>query len=300
MKKVIASGKYDTTDALKEIAGSCEKYYQPGEMMNILLDNGADIHSLSDTWIGECLSRRGKRLMLNNFQQAKFMAAIFRKHNPSDIITVKNARHYDGWVDCFGGALSCHMLSHMWELIETGTDNGGKCVRYRDIMMLLAACWGNQNDIEDAINHGGNVNYSTWLGYTPLMYASTFNKAEAVKFLIKSGAYINARNIHNQNAVMLAVTSDYDAGDSDVITVLAEFGADIHNGLMTLAIDAGNVEAVKVLLSLGAKLPDTNAVNDSEPVTRNEKPCPKCGRILERRTSYCPSCGYVLPVSERY
>ena len=300
LKKVIASGKYDTSSALKEIAGSCEIYYQPGEMMNVLLDNGADIHALSDTWIGECLSHRGKRLMLDNFQQAKFMAEIFRKHNLSDITTVSNTQHYDGWEEYCGGPLSCHMLSHLWELIESGTDNAGKWAKFRDVMMLLSACRGNVNDIEDAINHGGNVNYSTWLGYTPLMYAAVFNDSEAVKFLIKNGADINARNIHNQNAAMLAVTSDYTAKDSNVIRVLAEFGADIHDCLMNLAVDCANVDAVKTLLSLGAKLPGKNAVNDSEPVTGNEKPCPKCGRILERRTSYCPSCGYVLPVSERY
>ena len=50
---------------------------------------------------------------------------------------------------------------------------------------------------------------------------------------------------------MLAVTSDY-----DIIRVLAEFGADIHNGLMSLALIYENVYAVKVLLSLGAKLPE--------------------------------------------
>lgn len=301
LKKVIASGKYDTSSALKEIAGSCEIYYQPGEMMNILLANGADIHALSDTYIiGECLSYRGKLLMLDNFQQAKFIAEIFRKHNLSDITTVSNTQHYDGWEEYCGGPLSCHMLSHLWELIESGTDNAGKWAKFRDVMMLLSACRGNVNDIEDAINHGGNINYSTWLGYTPLMYAAVFNDSEAVKFLIKNRADINARNIHNQNAAMLAVTSDYNARDSNVIRVLAEFGADIHNGLMSRAVDAGNVDAVKVLLSLGAKLPGQNAVNNPEPETRNEKPCPKCGRIFSRANDYCPSCGYVLPVSERY
>ena len=166
--------------------------------------------------------------------------------------------------------------------------------------MLLSACYGNTNDIEDSINHGGNVNYKTWLGYTPLMYAAIFNKAEAVRFLIKNGADLNARNIHNQNAAILAVTSDYNAWDSNVIGVLAEFGADIHDGLVSRAADAGNVDAVKILLSLGAKLPGENAVKDSDSVTRNEKPCPKCGRIFSRGNDYCPSCGYVLPVSERY
>ena len=122
-------------------------------------------------------------------------------------------------------------------MIESGTDNAGKWAKFRDVMMLLSACRGNVNDIEDAINHGGNINYSTWLGYTPLMYASFFNNSEAVNFLIKNGADINARNIHNQNAAMLAVMSDYNAKDSNVIRVLAEFGADIHDGLMTLAVD---------------------------------------------------------------
>ena len=302
LKKVIASGKFDTTNALREIAANCEEYYQPVEMMNILLANGADIHIFSDadTWIGKCLSRKGELLMLNNFQQVKFMAEILRKHNPSDIITVKNTRYYDGWKKYCGGALNCHMLSHLWELIESGTDNSGKWVKFRDVMMLLSACWGSVNDIEDSINHGGNVNYSTWLGYTPLMYAAIFNKSESVKFLIKNGADINARNIHNQNATMLAVTSDYKVRDSEVIRVLAEFGADIHDGLMSLALDCANVNAVKVLLSLGVKLPEEKATNDPDPVTSKEKPCPKCGRIFSRENDYCPSCGYVLPVSERY
>lgn len=261
LKKVIASGQYDVNSALTEIAERCESYYQPGEMMNVLLANGADIHSLSETWIGECLSHRGQRLMLNDFQQAKFIAEIFRKHNPSDITTVSNNQHYDGWEEYYGGPLSCHILSHLWEIIESGTDNCGKWARFRDVMMLLSACYGNTNDIEDSINHGGNVNYKTWLGYTPLMYAAIFNKAEAVRFLIKNGADINARNIHNQNAAMLAVTSDYNARDSNVIRVLAEFGADIHDGLMTLAVDVENVDSVKFLLSLGAKLPDKNTPN---------------------------------------
>lgn len=240
--------------------------------------------------------------MLNDFQRAKFIAAIFRKHNPSDITAANNFRHYDGWDKYSAGPLSCHLLSHLWEIVETGTDNCGKWVKFRDMMMLLSACWGDVNDIEDAINHGGNVNYSTWLGYTPLMYASFFNHPESVKFLLKNGADINSRNIHNQNAAMLAVMSDYKVWnrDTEEIQVLVEFGADIHNDLMSLAIDSGNVKAVRCLLSLGMKLPEENAMNNSESVTRKEKPCPKCGRILERRTSYCPSCGYVFPVSERY
>lgn len=293
LKKVIASCKYDTTDALKGIAESCENYYQPVEMMNILLANGADIHALNNTWIGECLSHRGKRLMLNSFQRAKFMAEILRKNK----LRSNKPLPYSRWKENFGGALSRHFLSHLWEIVESGIDYGGDWINF---CLLLTACWGSVNDIEDVINRGGNVNYNTWLGYTPLMYASFFNTAEAVKFLVSKGAGINARNIHGNDALSLAVVSDYKERDSDVILVFAELGADIHDGLMSRAVDAGNVEAVKVLLSLGAKLPGQNAVNNPEPATRNEKPCSKCGRIFSKTNDYCPSCGYVLPVSERY
>lgn len=252
LKKFMAFWKYDTTDALKRIAERCEDYYQPVEMMNILLANGADIHALSNTWIGECLSYRGKLLMLDSFQRAKFMAEILRKRK----LRSNKSLPYCRWNEDFGGALSRHLLSHLWELVESGIDYGGDWINF---CMLLTACWGSVNDIEDVINRGSYVNYKTWLGYTPLMYASFFNTAEAVKFLISKGADINARNIHGNDALSLAVMSDYQERDSDVILIFAEFGADIHNGLISRAVDAGNVEAVKVLLSLGAKLPEQNA-----------------------------------------
>ena len=252
LKKFMAFWKYDTTNALKGIAERCEDYYQPVEMMNILLANGADIHALSNTWIGECLSHRGERLMLDSFQRAKFIAENLRKHK----LRCNKSLPYCRWNEDFGGALSRHLLSHLWELVESGIDYGGDWINF---CMLLTACWGSVNDIEDVINRGSYVNYKTWLGYTPLMYASFFNTAEAVKFLISKGADINARNIHGNDALSLAVVSDYKERDSDVILVFAELGADIHDGLMSRAVDAGNVEAVKVLLSLGAKLPEQNA-----------------------------------------
>ena len=86
----------------------------------------------------------------------------------------------------------------------------------------------------------------------------------------------------------------------NIIRILAKFGADSYNGLMRLALNCENVDAVKVLLSLDAKLPGENAANNHEPITRNGKFCQKCGKFLERRTDYCPSCRYVFTISERY
>ena len=81
LKKVIASGKYDATSALKEITANCEEYYEPGEMINILLDNGADIYALNETWIDEYPSHIGKLLMLENFQRVKFISSIVPHNN---------------------------------------------------------------------------------------------------------------------------------------------------------------------------------------------------------------------------
>ena len=78
-------------------------------------------------------------------------------------------------------------------------------------MRLIAASYcGNENDIDDAINEGANVNCKTDLGYTPLMYAAVFNR-EIMNYLIQKGADVNALNVYGENAGMLC--SNITTGD---------------------------------------------------------------------------------------
>ena len=255
------------------------------------------------------MAYRDERLMIDDVRAVKFMSDLLLFSKRHGLVSSKRVarQHFGRRNKDFGGPLSYHLLSHLWELIERRTDYRNSWVNYSHIMTLLSACWGSVEDIEDAISHGGNVNYSTWLGYTPLMYASCFNTGDAVKYLIDKGADIHARNIHNQSVIELAVASDYFKCDYfksdyckdnyDAVSVLCESGADLSSGssLMEAAVKSLNVGAVKSLLLHGVR-PDYSEA-DELPET---KACQKCGHITDSRADYCPSCGRVFPVSERY
>ena len=136
-EKIVPDNREPPSEFLRMSASLAFRLNDFPEAVSNPFDNGADIHALSDTWIGEYLSRRGKRTMSENFQRAKFMAEVFREHNPSDIISSKNTRPYDGWEKKLAGSLSCHLLSHLWEMIESGTDNGGKWVNVNTSLRFL-------------------------------------------------------------------------------------------------------------------------------------------------------------------
>ena len=260
LRKATAQGvkKDDGEFALKVITGSFADYYNAAEMARLLIAKGADIKCLSHTRLLQCIFYRGERLMLKDIRQIKIIAMLLWLRNVKKIrLSMKNPQyHFADWDDDFGGPLSCNLLSHLWEMIETGTDYKQDWVSYnKKIMMLISACWGSVKDIEKAISNGGDVNAKTWLGYTPLMYASFFNSAEAVKCLINNGADISARSLMNQNAVMIAVMSDYTGHDPKVIRVLAEAGVDIKSdSLMEMALNCCNIGAVGILLMLGLSM----------------------------------------------
>ena len=60
------------------------------------------------------------------------------------------------------------------------------------------------------------INARTKHNYTPLMFASVYNKAESVKFLIDNGASVDCRNDNGDNALSLARQTE----DESVIAIL--------------------------------------------------------------------------------
>ncbi|MBQ6982031.1 MAG: ankyrin repeat domain-containing protein, partial [Synergistaceae bacterium] len=284
LRRAISSGISPNTgrgaglNPLRVIAEEYPYYYDAAGMFDVLLSEGCNAGCLSGTWVGECLRKRGRLLMLRDIRKVKMMIQVFvhGKEDEAAGLRLKKPRtkergRYDGWVEMFGDLSCLNMLSHMWDLIEEHRDPLGRWFKFRQIMLLVCACWDSVKDIEDALKHKADVNLPTWLGYTPLMYASVFNSAEAVKFLIDNGADINARNRMNQNVLTIALTSNYSPlislkdslQDPEIIRVLAKAGADVNAAyddgstpLMLAAEHCKDSEFVAALIDAGA---DVNA-----------------------------------------
>ena len=122
-----------------------------------------------------------------------------------------------------------------------------------------------------------------WEGAGPLDHASLKGRTDVVRFLLESGANVQATNDWGVTALHVASSG----GHLDVMRLLATFGADLHASLSTeedasdskpdaskskrsrpstplaTAANAGNIEAVKLLIELGATLPAPDAIKEA-------------------------------------
>ena len=179
LRRAISSGISPNTgrgaglNPLRVIAEEYDQYYDAAGMFDVLLSEGCNAGCLSSTWVGECLRERGRLLMLRDIRKVKMMIQVFvhGKEDEAAGLRLKKPRtkergRYDGWFEMFGDLSCLNMLSHMWDLIEEHRDPSGRWFKFRQIMLLVCACWGSVKDIEDALKHKADVNLPTWLGYT--------------------------------------------------------------------------------------------------------------------------------------
>jgi ankyrin repeat protein len=73
-----------------------------------------------------------------------------------------------------------------------------------DVDLMTGAFWMRPEKLAEILSRGADVNVRSENGYTPLMFASIYNKADAVKFLIDSGADPTARNTNGDAPLLLA------------------------------------------------------------------------------------------------
>ncbi len=100
------------------------------------------------------------------------------------------------------------------------------------------------------VSKGGNVNFISKYGYTPLMAA--INNLEITKYLIENKARVNLYNPkYNQNLLSYAISMGNN--NNDVIKYLIKKRASIKNTLYNASIKF-NEEIIKILISKNVKI----------------------------------------------
>ena len=142
---------------------------------------------------------------------------------------------------------------------------------------------GNLDAVRTLIEAGKDIDHRDRSGSTPIYYAAQKGHATVVRLLAEAGADVDADNNFGSTALHVASRG----GHVEVIRVLAEFGANLDarnlsggtaskinptgrkNGMLksstplSKAARAGEFEAVKVLIELGATLPAPDAAREA-------------------------------------
>jgi ankyrin repeat protein len=132
------------------------------------------------------------------------------------------------------GALERTLYKELAAVIERACKRGGKEAKEKEAKgkerraaaLMMAACYGDEKKIEETLALGADVNVRSGQGYTPLMIASVFNTAAAVKFLIRRGANLETRYVHGRTALHFAALSY--RSDPKIVSALAEAGANVN------------------------------------------------------------------------
>ena len=131
--------------------------------------------------------------------------------------------------------------------------------------LFYAARYGNLKAMQNLVEAGANINKKVGEeSLTALMVASERGHVELVRYLLNSGASIDARDSTIRGATSLHIASE--SGHAEVVRVLIEAGASLNMTLdnrstaLYLACRNGEIGVVDVLLRARA---DINLSNDS-------------------------------------
>ena len=260
------------------LADDWNRYFNPNAMFKVLIKSGSDVNACDD---------KGKTPLM--------LLIRYVIEHPCALEAVKylliagadfEAEDFNGYSVYF--RLQTNIVERLWKnlplsdlfvsivgIFASKYQKKVKKLAWRkaEVDLMTIACWGSVAQIESAMLRGADVNARSVNGYTPLMFASSFNTKEAVQFLIGKGANVNARS-NNRGDTALILASKRQWCDPDVFRALIEAGADVNardDGDNTpLILVAGTCDANEIssiLIKAGA---DIHAKNKYGKTALNE------------------------------
>lgn len=212
-------------------------YNKQYETVKFLISKGADVHG-SSRYSGGPVFTAVER---NDEKMIELLIA-----NGADITRIMSRET----------ALHRAMARNMPEMVRFLLTKGSKTTAIN-----LAAFFGELDRVRELVDDGADVNAKDGCSYSPLHCAVLGEHKEAVEFLIRRGANINAKTLRGWTPVMVA-------RPANIVRILLDKGADVNVSTETgvtalhVAVNRGNTETVKLLVENGAntnfKCPSTH------------------------------------------
>jgi ankyrin repeat protein len=281
---LLANGaKVSTMDKNNRTALHHAAFANDATMLQLLIDNGADVHHEDGegntallTLCGHPSSTRWADEQVRALQVLMRCGSDLNKCDMDGLTPAIRAQFAGGHrcssiVAAAGGDTSCtdgivfaaarrgvlqygRLKKHLGHLPDLSLcDSNGRSVVFH------AAQYGHVDTVLWCIDKGVDINVADKTGFTPLMAAAKNSHAEVVDALLCNGVVIDAQDEQSNTAIMWAALN----GHCEVVRVLADVRADLSvqlkqngNTALLAAAAMGQTPTVKCLLDYGANIKD--------------------------------------------
>ncbi|KAJ6528107.1 ankyrin repeat-containing domain protein [Mycena capillaripes] len=256
-----------------DLPTSIALYYGHRDMVQLLIENGADVNAQG----GPCGGALLAAVQSGNFDMVQMLLDLGGDLN------------IQGFYGTPLAVASCFRLEAIVQLLlGKGADVNAQCGPYGSAL-YAAMCNGAENVAELLLVNGADVNMRVDIYGTPLVAASEFGQETLVQLLINNGAHLNAHgddygtalttasSCSRENIVRLLLQKGADVnllggpygtalaaaswvGHENIVRLLLEHGADVnarggrHNFALHAAVSGGNESISRLLLDNGANV----------------------------------------------